>query len=96
MYAVIFRAEIDQFDDEYTIMAEEMRELALNKYGCLEFTSCAEGNQEIAISYRENKSQIKAWKQNAEHLVARKHGKNRWYKSYRVQIVDLVREYQSS
>lgn len=96
MYVVIFRAEVNRFDDEYSAMAERMRELAINEYGCLEFTACTEGNNEIALSYWESTSEITAWRQNSEHLIAQELGKNRWYKSYSVQVVELIREYTSS
>lgn len=94
MYAVIFRAEIARLDDQYTEMAARMRDLALNSYGCVEFTSCTEGSSEIAISYWENEEQIRLWKQNAEHLVAQGKGRSRWYKSYRVEVVRIEREYR--
>ena len=96
MYVVIFRAEVNRFDDAYSAMAERMRELAINEYGCLEFTACTEGSYEIALSYWENESQIKVWRQNSEHLIAQELGKNNWYKSYTVQVVEIVREYKSS
>jgi len=38
MYAVIFRAEISKIDASYSEMASTVRDLALNKYGCVEFT----------------------------------------------------------
>lgn len=95
MYAVIFRAEIDTLDTEYSSLAERMRELAINEYGCREFISCTEGNEEIAISYWNSEEEIKAWKQNAEHLLAQKAGRSKWYKSYSVQITEIVREYSS-
>jgi len=60
MYAVIFRAEINLLDNEYQSTAKAMRELALSKYNCIEFTSSTEGNKEIAISYWESKQDIKA------------------------------------
>ncbi len=46
MYAVIFRAEINELDDSYSEMATQMRELAIKKYGCTEFTAVTKGNQE--------------------------------------------------
>ncbi|MBN0988237.1 antibiotic biosynthesis monooxygenase family protein [Amphritea pacifica] len=95
MYAVIFRAEIAQLDDEYYQMAARMRDLALQEYGCLEFTAVTEGNHEIAISYWRSKEQIRAWKENAEHRLAQQKGRTRWYTSYRVQIVEVVREYNA-
>ncbi len=93
MYAVIFRAEIATLDSEYTAMAEKMRELAINHYGCQSFTACTEGNNEIAISYWETEAHIKAWKQDVEHLAAQRLGREKWYKSYTVQVVEILREY---
>ncbi|MDP6187135.1 MAG: hypothetical protein QF863_07885 [Pseudomonadales bacterium] len=51
MYAVIFKAKIKTLDPTYQSTADRLRELALQEYGCLEFTSTAEGSREIAISY---------------------------------------------
>ena len=96
MYAVIFRAEINKLDSCYSEMASQMRELAINKYGCKEFTSVAEGNQEIAISYWQDQEQIKQWKQDSKHLVAQGHGQTIWYKSYTVQVVEIIREYSKN
>ena len=52
-----------------------------------------EGNREIAISYWENLEQISAWKQNAEHRKAQELGRSKWYASYQVQVVKIIREY---
>ena len=93
MYAVIFKAEINEIDEEYSIIANRMRELALNKYGCIEFTSCMEHNYEIAVSYWHTKEAIKEWKNNTEHQQAQDLGKAKWYKSYQVQIVDILHQY---
>ena len=96
MYAVIFRAEINQLDSRYSQMASQMRELAINKYGCTEFTSVTEGAQEIAISYWQNQEQIKQWKQDAKHLVAQELGQSMWYKTYKVQVVEIIHEYNKN
>ena len=84
MYAVIFRAKIAELDEEYSQVAEKMRELALGKYGCMEFASVMESNEEISISYWDNEDQIKAWKGDSEHLMAQELGRSRWYETYRV------------
>lgn len=93
MYAVIFRAKIDEIDSEYSERADRMRELAINEYGCTEFISCTEGDTEIAISYWQSKEQIQAWKNNSEHQEAQALGKSKWYKTYRVQVVEIINEY---
>lgn len=77
MYVVIFKAKVRQFDDEYSQMAERMRELALTEFGCLEFNAVTEGDQEIALSYWPSEEHIKAWKQHPEHLAAQQLGKER-------------------
>ena len=96
MYAVIFKAEINKLDKSYSETAQRMRELAVNKYGCTEFIAVTEGSREIAISYWENQEQIKEWKQDAEHLVAQELGRSTWYKSYKVQVVEVIREYEQN
>lgn len=95
MFAVIFRAEVATVDAEYAELATRMRDLAMQDYGCREFTSCMDGSSEIAISYWDNEQQIKLWKQNAEHLVAQGKGRTQWYKSYSVEVVEIVRSYGS-
>jgi heme-degrading monooxygenase HmoA len=91
MYAVIFRAEINSLDAEYSAMAEHMRELAMKEYGCTEFIACTEGDSEIAISYWPSQEHIKAWHANPEHRVAQKLGKEKWYKSYQVDVTKVIR-----
>ena len=93
MYAVIFRAKTNKLDDEYIVMAKRMRELAISEYGCQEFTAVTEGSDEIAISYWESLEQIEKWKQDSEHLVAQELGKEKWYESYSVEIVEIIRAY---
>lgn len=92
MYAVVFRAEINELDSAYTETALRMRELALNEYGCTEFISSTESGSEIAISYWPSLEAIQAWKDDPEHRRAQELGKSKWYKSYQVQVVEILRE----
>ena len=96
MYAVIFRSKTKKLDDSYFEMAKRMRELAINEYGCLEFTAVTEGVNEIAISYWESLEQIKKWKQNSEHLVAQRLGQEKWYEDYSVEIVEVIDRYRKN
>ncbi len=68
-------------------------QLAIEGYGCLEFTSVREGHLELAISYWNTLEQIGLWKQNTEHQAAQERGKSKWYQSYQVQVVEIVSEY---
>ena len=96
MYAVIFRTKIAGLDEEYDRVAERMRKLALGEYGCLEFIAVTQDSEEIAISYWENEDQILKWKRNSEHILAQELGRSKWYESYRVQVVEVIREYGSN
>jgi heme-degrading monooxygenase HmoA len=96
MYAVIFRAKLAHGDDEYFQTAKHLRELALGKYGCLEFVTMTEGDEEIAISYWENETQIMYWKKDPEHVRAQEKGRALWYKSYSVEVCKVERAYPGS
>lgn len=95
MYAVIFKAKIKQLDDQYSDTAERMRDLAMTEYGCSEFISTTQGEHEIAISYWPDLDAVKAWRNNAEHQAAQALGKSRWYESYSVEVVEVIRQYHS-
>ena len=92
MFAVIFRATIAELDDEYFSMAERMKDLAFKKYGCLDFVSVTEGDEEIAISYWETEQHIRDWKEDREHRLAQAMGQDKWYKSFSVEICKVIRK----
>jgi heme-degrading monooxygenase HmoA len=96
MYAVIFKAEINEIDNAYSEMAAQMRDLAQNKYGCIEFTAVTEGANEIAISYWHTLEQIQLWKNAVNHTVAQELGRSKGYKEYQVQVVKIIREYKKT
>ena len=94
MLAVIVRADIAELDHEDQETTGQLRERALQDYGCREFCAWTEGNSEVAISYWDSEEQIRAWRADAEHAAARVLGRDRWYKSYSVQVVEVLREYE--
>ena len=91
MYAVIFKATVAKFDAEYFSTAEHLRKLAIEKYGCQDFVSATEGKEEIAISYWETLQQIKDWKNDPEHRQAQRKGRNKWYRSFTVEVCEVIR-----
>lgn len=93
MYAVIFRATVKELDDEYVQTAKRLRELACHAYGCVEFAAVTEGNEEIAISYWKTREDIERWKKDPEHVRAQTLGQEKWYRTYTVQVVEILREY---
>lgn len=73
-------------------MAKLMESLAKEQPGYLGLESA---RQEIGItvSYWKNLEAIINWKQNADHLLARRKGISIWYDSYTVRICLVEREY---
>lgn len=90
MFAVIFKARIAGFDDEYSRLADRLKKLAFEKYGCLDFVSVTEGNDEVAISYWETEQQIRDWKNDPEHRLAQIRGREKWYESFDVEICEII------
>ncbi len=90
MYAVIFRATVARLDDEYQQMAQRLRALAFEKYGCLDFVAVTEGDEEIAISYWQTEQHIRDWKNDPEHRLAQKRGRDKWYRSVSIEICEII------
>lgn len=94
-YAVIFSSvKRKRHDEGYEEMAQRMFALASSQPGFLGFESVRdESGHGITISYWKSEDDIRAWKQNAEHLVAQRLGQERWYESYRIRVCRVEREY---
>lgn len=95
MYVVIFKAEIKRVDAEYDSTAIRIRELAINEFGCKEYTSLSEGDTEIFMSYWESREQIAAFQAHPVYIAAHERARKRWYKRYDVQVMQLLEEYRS-
>lgn len=93
MYAVIFRAKAAKQDKAYSDTVARMRKLAFEQYGCLDFVAVTEGDDEIAISYWPDEAAVLRWKQDQEHSLAQQLGREKWYQSYRVDVVEVKRSY---
>lgn len=94
MYAVIFRAKVKAFDQEYSELIGQLRDKAFADYGCTEFVAVTEGNEEIAISYWPSLEHISKWKADCEHQIAQQKGRALWYENYRIDVVKIERSYQ--
>jgi heme-degrading monooxygenase HmoA len=93
-YAVIFSSQraSTHSDDGYAAMAERMLELAAEQDGFLGVESArgADGFG-ITVSYWRDEASIARWKANAEHLVAQKLGRERWYESFQLRVAKVER-----
>jgi heme-degrading monooxygenase HmoA len=93
-YAVIFTSQRETADDGYADTAERMVVLARQQQGFLGMESVrgADGVG-ITVSYWESEDTIKAWRQHAEHSLAREQGRKRWYEQFQVRVAKVERAY---
>lgn len=95
IYAVIFTARRDaQPDDGYGAMADRMADLAAAQPGYLGMESArGPDGLGITVSYWESEDAIRAWRQHAEHTIARETGRERWYTDYVLRVARVERAY---
>ena len=93
-YAVIFTTRRTDGDHGYGAMADRMATLAADQPGYLGLeTSRDDGGLGITVSYWVDKAALKNWKQVAEHLLAQKLGRDRWYSYYTLRVARVERHY---
>ena len=78
-YAVIFTSHRTEGDNGYGEMAAHLVELAAQLPGFLGVESARE-NLGITVSFWADLESIKAWKENAEHIIAQERGCEIWYR----------------
>lgn len=92
-YAVIFGSKRRDADaDAYAATAARMTELAAQQPGCLGAIS-ARGPDGfgITVSYWTSEAHIAAWREQAEHRLAREAGRARWYEQYTLEVALVER-----
>ncbi len=91
-YAVIFTSHRTEGDNGYGEMAERMVKLASQQPGFLGVESARE-SAGITVSYWSDLESIKLWKQNTEHVMAQKQGKEIWYREFKTRICKVENDY---
>lgn len=91
-FAVIFTSIRTEMDNGYGNMAHSMVELAKQQDGFLGVES-ARNEIGITVSYWRDLESIKKWKDNAEHTIAQKRGREIWYKSFKTRIAKVELDY---
>lgn len=97
MIAVIFTSTRTGDDDAgYAAMADEMDAMARAQEGFVSVDSVRDPQTRrgITVSYWRDESCATAWKSVAEHLVAQRMGRERWYAEYSVSVAEVTRSYR--
>ena len=78
-------------DDGYAETAARMEELARAQPGFLGVESArGDDGLGITISYWKSMEDIAAWGRHAEHLLAQKGGREKWYESFSLRVCSVV------
>lgn len=90
-YAVIFTSELTDDVADYGPMADRMVELARQQPGFLGFESVRDGLG-ITVSYWRDLASIAAWKAHAEHQIAQRLGRERFYRHFRLRVARVEQD----
>lgn len=91
-YAVIFSSLRTEIEEGYGEMAKEMVRLAELQPGYLGHESVRDGLG-ITVSYWASLDAIRNWKQQTDHLLAQRLGREKWYSAYKTRICLVERDY---
>ena len=95
-YAVIFSSTLADDAEGYSTMAERMVALAREQDGFLGMESASRTSEGfgITVSYWRDLESIRRWKAQSEHAAAaQRMGRDTFYRSYRLRIARVEREY---
>ena len=95
MVVALFRSRLhsDQ-KEEYRVVSARMLELARAMPGFINFKAFgADDGERISVVEFENLGALEAWRDHAEHLVAQRAGRDRFYSAYRLQVCETIRDY---
>ena len=92
-FAVIFTSLRKEGDHGYAATSDRMIELASRQNGFLGVEHARE-TLGITISYWKDLESIKAWRNHAEHSLAREKGRQEWYRAFKVRIARVERDYE--
>jgi heme-degrading monooxygenase HmoA len=94
-YSVVFTSLRAPIDDGYSDTAAEMFELVQSQPGFLSADSVRGSDGfGITVAYFSDEESVAKWKANAEHALAQKLGREKWYDSYALHIGKVERAYR--
>jgi heme-degrading monooxygenase HmoA len=91
---VIFASQRREGDHGYGETADRMMELAAGQPGYLGVETVRDATGfGITVSYWRNDEDIRNWRRNAEHALARERGRKDWYEHYELRVAKVERAY---
>ncbi|MER5829968.1 antibiotic biosynthesis monooxygenase [Streptomyces sp. NPDC002130] len=93
-YAVVFTALRTPGDNGYAETDERLMKLAADQPGFLGVDAARGANGlGVTVSYWRDEASIAAWREHAEHTLARARGREQWYASFSLHVAKVERAY---
>ena len=97
MLIVVFEFTLNEgVNDRYFELAGMMREEIQNQPGFISierFRHIEDDQRVVSISTWQDEDDIKQWRENLKHRMAQKEGKASIFKSYRLRVAKVIRDY---
>ena len=97
MLIVVFEFTLNEgINDRYFELAGMMREEIQNQPGFISierFRHIEDDQRVVSISTWQDEDAIKQWRENLKHRMAQKEGKASIFKSYRLRVAKVIRDY---
>ena len=97
MIAVLFEADIlPGGQARYLALAAALKPRLVQLDGFIDierFQSLSHDGKVLSLSWWRDEAAVLAWKQDVQHQIAQREGKERLFAGYRIRIVSLQREY---
>lgn len=99
MYAVIFEVTPTvEGKEEYMKIAASLRGFLEGRDGFISierFQSLVDDGKILSLSFWRDEAAIETWRNLVEHRLAQKQGKDTLFKSYRIRVANVVRDYSN-
>ncbi len=100
MYLIIFEVyPHDDQKDRYFELAGQLRETLHQQPGFINverFQSLVDEGKILSLSCWETDEAIANWRHHADHMVVQAEGKRSVFKSYRLRVAEVIRDYDFS
>ena len=82
--------------EEYARMAADMEALVRGQPGFVRMTSVRDpdSREGITVAWFRDEDAVRQWREQAEHLLAQRRGREDFYEQYEVTVATVEREYR--
>ena len=92
VFTITPRADIPV--EEYEATSAKMVELVSAMPGFVGMGYGESEGQEILIARFESHEALRRWREQPDHVIAQQRGRERFFAHYRIEVCELVREYE--